>query len=132
MTPGPLSSCRSEPMVRHGRLLLPLALAGAALLAATASPAAPAGVGPPAELSEKEAFMLMFGKGNGAMRVLCALERDGLIDQAQRRRYAARLESLLTEAGDSASDHRNVRIGMAFADARGSVCPERLLPRSGS
>jgi len=79
------------------------------------------------ELSDKEAFMLMFGKGNGAMRVLCALQRDGVIDQATRLRWLGRLESLLHEAGDSATDRRNTRIGMAFADRRSSLCPQRLM-----
>lgn len=84
----------------------------------------------PAALSEKEAFMLMFGKGNGAMRMLCALQRDGLITAAIRRRYAERLEQLLSESADSATDRRNARIGMAFADGRASLCPERVLPQS--
>ncbi len=83
--------------------------------------------GRPAELSEKEAFMLMFGKGNGAMRTLCRLERDGVITQAQRRRYAEQLERWLLESGDSAVDRRNTRIGMAFADGRPSLCPSRVL-----
>ncbi len=56
-------------------------------------------------LSEKESFMLMFGKGNGAMRVLC-------------------------EPGDSANDRRHARIGMAFADRRPGLCPERLIQPS--
>lgn len=85
----------------------------------------------PSGLSEKESFMLLFGKGNGAMRVLCALQRDGLIDAATRRRYADRLEQLLVEAGDKAIDRRHLRIGMAFADARPSLCPERLLQAPG-
>jgi hypothetical protein len=83
--------------------------------------------GRPAELSEKESFMLMFGKGNGAMRTLCKLERDGVITQAQRRRYAEQLERWLLESGDSAVDRRNTRIGMAFADGRPSLCPTRVL-----
>jgi hypothetical protein len=79
------------------------------------------------DLSDKEAFMLMFGKGNGAMRVLCALQRDGVIDQATRLRWLSRLGTLLHEAGDSATDRRNTRIGMAFADRRSSLCPQRLM-----
>ena len=81
-------------------------------------------------LSEKESFMLMFGKGNGAMRVLCALERDGLISRAIRQRYLERLEPLLSEPGDSANDRRHARIGMAFADRRPGLCPERLIQPS--
>ena len=81
----------------------------------------------PAALTEKEAFMLMFGKGNGAMRVLCLLQRDGLITAATRRRYSERLEQLLGESADSDSDRRNARIGMAFADGRASLCPERVM-----
>jgi hypothetical protein len=79
------------------------------------------------ELSEKEAFMLMFGKGNGAMRVLCALQRDGVIDQATRLRWLTRLETALHEPGDSPTDRRNTRIGMAFADRRSNLCPQRLM-----
>ena len=79
------------------------------------------------ELSDKEAFMLMFGKGNGAMRVLCALQRDGVIDQATRLRWLSRLDTLLHKAGDSATDRRNTRIGMAFADRSSSLCPQRLM-----
>ena len=79
------------------------------------------------ELSDKEAFMLMFGKGNGAMRVLCALQRDGVIDEASRRRWLTRLDTLLQEPGDSPTDRRNTRIGMAFADRRSSLCPQRLM-----
>ena len=78
-------------------------------------------------LSDKESFMLMFGKGNGAMRVLCALQQDGLIDQATRKRWLSRLETLLMESGDTALDRRNTRIGMAFADRRNSLCPERVM-----
>jgi hypothetical protein len=78
-------------------------------------------------LSDKEAFMLMFGKGNGAMRVLCALQRDGVIDQETRLRWLSRLETLLHETGDSATDRRNTRIGMAFADRRSTLCPQRLM-----
>lgn len=70
--------------------------------------------------------MLMFGKGNGAMRTLCALERDGLISPAQRRRYSQQLMGVLTEPSDDASAHRNVRIGMAFADGRNSLCPSAV------
>jgi len=80
-----------------------------------------------AELSDKEAFLLMFGKGNGAMRVLCALQRQGLIDQATRLRWIRELDILLTERGDSETDRRNTRIGMAFADRRNTICPERLM-----
>jgi len=79
------------------------------------------------ELSDKEAFMLMFGKGNGAMRVLCALQRDGVIDQATRLRWLTRLETVLHESGDSPTDRRNTRIGMAFADRRSTICPQRLM-----
>ncbi len=81
----------------------------------------------PTGLSEKEAFMLMFGKGNGAMRVLCLLQRDGLITAATRRRYSERLEQLVGESADSDGDRRNARIGMAFADGRASLCPERVM-----
>jgi hypothetical protein len=105
------------------RWLLPLA--SALLLGPGPIQAAPQ----PADLSEKEAFMLMFGKGNGAMRVLCALQRDGLIDQATRRRYTERLEQWLSEAADSDTDRRHARIGMAFADRRPGLCPERILGR---
>jgi hypothetical protein len=80
-----------------------------------------------AELSHKESFLLMFGKGNGAMRVLCALQRQGVIDQATRQRWIRDLESLLAERGDSDADRRNTRIGMAFADSRSSLCPQRLM-----
>lgn len=83
--------------------------------------------GRPAELSEKESFMLMFGKGNGAMRTLCRLEREGVISRAQRLRYAGQLEQWLLESGDDAIDRRNARIGMAFADGRLSLCPTRAL-----
>ena len=79
------------------------------------------------ELSDKEAFMLMFGKGNGAMRVLCALQRDGVIDAASRRRWLSKLDTLLQEPGDTPTDRRNTRIGMAFADRRSSLCPQRLM-----
>ena len=115
-------------MRRLWSLTLVLLLAPPAL-AAGSQPEASPGL-KPAALSDKEAFMLMFGKGNGAMRMLCALQRDGLITAATRRRYAERLEQLLSEAGDSATDRRNARIGMAFADGRASVCPERVLPQS--
>jgi hypothetical protein len=71
--------------------------------------------------------MLMFGKGNGAMRVLCALQRDGVIDQATRLRWLTRLETALHEPGDSPTDRRNTRIGMAFADRRSNLCPQRLM-----
>ncbi len=87
----------------------------------------PAGGPPQPELTEKESFMLLFGKGNGAMRLLCLLQRDGVITAASRRRYAERLERFLTESGDSDTDRRNARIGMAFADGRASLCPERVL-----
>jgi hypothetical protein len=72
--------------------------------------------------SEKESFMLMFGKGNGAMRLLCALERDGVISAATRQRYSARLEQLVSEPADSDADRRNVRVGVAFAAGRRSLC----------
>jgi hypothetical protein len=88
-----------------GLALLP-SLAGAAWGAAT----------------EKESFMLMFGKGNGAMRLLCALERDGLISPATRRLYSEKLEQLVGEAADSDEDRRHVRVGMAFAAGRRSLC----------
>jgi hypothetical protein len=80
-----------------------------------------------AELSHKESFLLMFGKGNGAMRVLCALQRQGVIDQATRLRWIRDLDSLLAERGDSDTDRRNTRIGMAFADSRSTICPQRLI-----
>ncbi len=104
--------------------LLLLAVAPALLLAtsvvaADASVAANASTG---GASEKEAFMLMFGKGNGAMRLLCALERDGVISPATRRRYAEKLEEWVSEPGDSASDRRHVRVGKAFAEGRRSLC----------
>jgi hypothetical protein len=70
--------------------------------------------------------MLMFGKGNGAMRTLCALERDGVISVAQRRHYSDALLPVLTEAADGAAARRDVRIGMAFADGRASLCPEGI------
>lgn len=79
------------------------------------------------QLIEKEAFMLMFGKGNGAMRVLCALQRNGVIDQATRLRWLTRLETVLHEPADSPTDRRNTRIGMAFADRRSNLCPQRLM-----
>jgi|688.fasta_scaffold501388_2 hypothetical protein len=72
--------------------------------------------------TEKESFMLMFGKGNGAMRLLCALERDGRISPATRRLYSERLEQLVSEPADSDADRRNVRVGMAFAVGRRSLC----------
>ncbi|MFM7549214.1 MAG: hypothetical protein ACKO7Z_01375 [Cyanobacteriota bacterium] len=115
-------------MTRLWSLVLVLLLAPPALAAGSQPEGAP-GL-KPAALSDKEAFMLMFGKGNGAMRILCALQRDGLISAATRRRYAERLEQLLSESGDSATDRRNARIGMAFADGRPSLCPERLLPQN--
>lgn len=105
-------------------LLAPAALAAGSMPSIQPQPK-------PNGLSEKEAFMLMFGKGNGAMRVLCALERDGLISRAIRQRYLERLDPLLSEPGDSASDRRNARIGMAFADRRPGLCPERLIQPSG-
>ena len=80
-------------------------------------------------LTDKEGFMLMFGKGNGAMRVLCALQKHGVIDRATRQRWASELENLLNGPGDSESDRRHTRIGMAFADARASSCPERIMGR---
>jgi hypothetical protein len=72
--------------------------------------------------SEKESFMLMFGKGNGAMRLLCALERDGVISAATRQRYSERLEQLVGEPADSEANRRNVRVGVAFATGRRSLC----------
>jgi hypothetical protein len=81
------------------------------------------------QLTQKESFMLMFGKGNGAMRVLCALERDGVITPEQRRRYAEALLEAIVQAGDSEEDRRNARIGMAFADGRSGVCAKPVLPR---
>jgi hypothetical protein len=114
-------------------LALALLLAPAALAATRGPIIQPQPSSPqpkPTGLSEKEAFMLMFGKGNGAMRVLCALERDGLISRATRQRYLERLEEMLSEPGDSANDRRNARIGMAFADRRPGLCPERLIQPS--
>ena len=110
-------------------LLLPWALA--AVLGPPPGPAAgqPTLKRAPPELTEKESFMLMFGKGNGAMRVLCAMERDGVISPGGRRRYAERLEELLMETADSARDRRNARIGMAFADGRPSLCATRILSK---
>lgn len=83
-----------------------------------------------APLSDKESFMLMFGKGNGAMRVLCALQKHGVIDQATRERWVRELDTLLSEVGDSDTDRRNTRIGMAFADARVRLCPQRVMNRT--
>ncbi|SBO42383.1 hypothetical protein [Cyanobium sp. NIES-981] len=94
------------------------------LLAAAAVAAASPAAGAP--LSEKEAFMLMFGKGNGAMRTLCVLERDGLITAEQRRRYSETLTPLLLERADDAVARRNLRVGMAFADGRASLCPSSV------
>lgn len=99
-----------------------------AVLACASAPVASMPKGEP--LSDKESFMLMFGKGNGAMRVLCALQKQGVIDAATRRRWIEQLDTLLNGPGDSASDQRHTRIGMAFADARSSLCPERLMPRN--
>lgn len=81
---------------------------------------------PQASLSSKEIFMLMFGKGNGAMRALCALERDGVISAAQRRHYSDALLPGLMEAADDATARRNIRIGMAFADGRKSLCQQSI------
>jgi hypothetical protein len=72
--------------------------------------------------TEKESFMLMFGKGNGAMRLLCALERDGVISAATRRLYSERLEQLVGEPADSEANRRNLRVGVAFAAGRRSLC----------
>lgn len=80
-------------------------------------------------LSQKEAFMLMFGKGNGAMRVLCALEHDGVINAEQRRRYADQLLEAIVLAGDSPEDRRNARVGMAFADGKSTLCSKPVLAR---
>ena len=111
-------------------LLAPAALAASSVPGIQPQPS-PRQPQPKADgLSEKEAFMLMFGKGNGAMRVLCALERDGLITRAIRQRYLERLEQLLSEPGDTNTDRRNARIGMAFADRRPGLCPERLIQPS--
>ena len=93
-------------------------------LAADAPIRAPASQPAASGLSEKESFMLMFGKGNGAMRLLCRLERDGVITAATRRDYAARLEQLLGEAADSDSDRRNLRTGRAFSEGRSALCPQ--------
>lgn len=93
-------------------------------LAAEGTVRPPAGQPAASGLSEKESFMLMFGKGNGAMRLLCRLERDGVITAAIRRDYAARLEQVLGEAADSASDRRNLRTGRAFAAGRRALCPQ--------
>jgi hypothetical protein len=93
-------------------------VAQALALALLASPSGPAWGAP----SDKESFMLMFGKGNGAMRLLCALERDGVISAATRQRYRARLEQLVSEPADSEADRRNVRVGVAFAAGRRSLC----------
>ena len=79
------------------------------------------------QLTAKESFMLMFGKGNGAMRLLCALQKDGLIDQATRIRWTRQLDVLLSERGDSEEDRRNTRIGMAFADSRPGLCPTKVM-----
>jgi hypothetical protein len=70
--------------------------------------------------------MLLFGKGNGAMRTLCVLERDGLISAEQRRRYSETLTPLLLERADDAVARRNLRVGMAFADGRTSLCPSSV------
>jgi hypothetical protein len=98
----------------------------ALVCSAPRSDAAESGSG---QLSRKESFMLMFGKGNGAMRVLCALERDRVITPEQRRRYADELLEAIVQAGDSEEDRRNARIGMAFADGRSGVCAKPVLPR---
>lgn len=91
--------------------------------------AAPALAADGQALSQKEAFMLMFGKGNGAMRVLCALERDGVITAEQRRRYADQLLEAIVLAGDTAEDRRNARLGMAFADGKTTICTRPVLAR---
>jgi hypothetical protein len=82
------------------------------------------------DLSEREAFMLMFGKGNGAMRVLCALEKAGLLTHQTRTDWSRRLETLLSEPADTETDRRHARIGMAFADRRASLCPGRSMTRT--
>ena len=92
-------------------------------------PAVPVAIPIPA-LSDKEQFMLMFGKGNGAMRLLCLLERDGLIDRATRLRYSRSLDQQIPERGDSEADRRHLRIGMAMADNRPAVCPSRVMGRT--
>jgi hypothetical protein len=113
--------------MRMKRLLSGIAAAAACCMtAAGAAMAMPKGE----PLSQKESFMLMFGKGNGAMRVLCALQKEGVIDQATRQLWVNKLEHLLSESADSAVDRRNTRIGMAFADARGQLCPTRIMGRS--
>jgi hypothetical protein len=114
-----------------GAALVTLLLAGGS--AARAAQASSSGHATPAaqqQLTPKESFMLMFGKGNGAMRLLCALQKEGLIDQATRLRWATRLDALLSERGDSDEDRRNARLGMAFADARASLCPGRVMGRT--
>ncbi|MBM5802720.1 MAG: hypothetical protein FJ078_01155 [Cyanobacteria bacterium K_DeepCast_35m_m2_155] len=107
-------------------------LTGVAAAAAISITAAAAATAMPNRepLSQKESFMLMFGKGNGAMRVLCALQKEGVIDQATRQLWVNKLDLLLSESADSAVDRRNTRIGMAFADARRQLCPTRIMGRS--
>jgi len=113
--------------MRMNTLLTGVAAAAAiSITAAAAAMAMPKGE----PLSQKESFMLMFGKGNGAMRVLCALQKEGVIDQATRQLWVNKLDLLLSESADSTVDRRNTRIGMAFADARGQLCPTRLMGRS--
>ena len=115
-------------------LVLPLGLIwgppAAKATAAGPEPLRPALAMPLPALSDKESFMLMFGKGNGAMRLLCLLERDGLMDRATRRRYSRILDQLISERGDSEADRRHLRIGMAMADNRPAVCPSRVMGRS--
>jgi len=41
--------------------------------------------------------------------------------------WADRLDAQLSERGDSETDRRNARLGMAFADARPSLCPGRVM-----
>ena len=125
----------SDPKRAGSTVLLLLSLLGAGQVAAVSgptpspvhgdktTPAAP-------ELTPKESFMLMFGKGNGAMRLLCALQKEGLIDQATRIRWTRQLDALLSERGDNEEDRRNTRIGMAFADARPGLCPSRVMGRT--
>ncbi len=74
--------------------------------------------------------MVMFGKGNGAMRVLCLLERDGLIDRQTRLRYSRRLAEQISQPGDTEADRRHLRIGMAMADNRANICPTRVMGKT--
>ena len=82
---------------RPGPRLAPALALGLALLA---SPAGAAWGAP----TEKEAFLLMFGKGNGAMRLLCALERDGLATREIHAEVPPRVEYSLTPLGATLVD----------------------------